>query len=142
MNSLSDNLIDNILSEYRKDERLHFVLQRLKIDPPNGSNWPAELRDLGLFEIEGAPDYLKFTPFGKAVKAKGGWVKYKLGEARDEIERRKQSQLDREIKELTRQQLELSIWQIKGWWWLLLLSLLSALIASNFELILRLLGIL
>lgn len=142
MNSLSDDLIDKILGEYRKDEQLHAVLQRLKIDPPNGSNWPVELRDLGLFEIEGAPDYLKLTTFGKMVLAKGGWVRYKLGEARDEIERRKESELDREIKELTRQQLKLSIWQIKGWWWLLLLSFLSALIASNFQLILRLLGIL
>lgn len=69
-------LIDKILFEHKNDEALSQTLGRLGITQPKGGKWAEELHELGILEIYGAPDYLQLTPFGKEVKAKGGWSKY------------------------------------------------------------------
>jgi len=65
---IDDFTIDKVLSEHQGEEQLSKVLGRLNITAPPNTNWPWDLKETGLFELYGAPDYLKITPFGKMLR--------------------------------------------------------------------------
>lgn len=73
---IDDLTIDKVLAEHNGDEQLSAVLKRLSIIIPPNTNWPWDLRNTGLFELYGAPDYLKLTPLGQKIKRAGGWLKH------------------------------------------------------------------
>jgi len=142
MVTLSDVLIDQILFEHKDQDVLSNTLNRLGIDPSDTVPWALQLHKLELFNCFAKPDYLELTPFGEQVKREGGWVRRNTkGQAR-ELDYEYEKLLDRRIKELTIKQLKGSIFQLRGWWWIVIISGFISLITSNLELILKLFGVL
>jgi hypothetical protein len=87
------------------------------------------------FIIEKSVKYqYNITEKGLDILDFGGIEKWTKNESEKE-------NIDIEIKELTVKQLKGNIFQLKYWWLLLMISFLISLITSNFELILKLLGL-
>ena len=75
-------------------------------------------------------DLYDLTDKGKEAVYQGGyeaWIKKKQTE----------NQTNDQIKDLTIKQLKGNIFQIKSWWWLLIINAIIAIIATNFRSILE-----
>ena len=91
------------------------------------------MQDKDLIQITSKDDYI-FTENAKQIYEKGGWLKH-IGESLEEAKEEK------ELRRLTKEQLELSIremkvnfTQIRNWFWILVATVIvSALLSAWFQ---------
>jgi hypothetical protein len=128
---VTDKLIDDVLFlDFGGGTSLEHVLKISKIAVENSKGLYEALLETKLFEPDhfvGSGDSLRLSTFGRGVKANGGWVTYK-----------RKVQQDEEKQRLEMSQLRMSIFQVKYWW---LILVISALVSTGLPLILRLFGI-